>query len=441
MRINGIRLPALIAFTRCLAAAIVLPTSVAADVIDPSVAMQQRPCPEQLGALATCYSGRDSNGAWYLAAVPKDWNQALVVHAHGGPRLGQPKPNDSDEDLERFAIMVSKGYAWVGSTYRRGGYGVRMAAADVDNSRAAFWSRFGQPKLTILHGQSYGGNVAAKLAELHALDSEGRKLYDGVILTNGVLWGGTRAYGFRADLRAVYQYFCRNHPRPDEPQYPLWQGLPLDSAMTRSELELRFNECTGAEMFSGKRSIEQQHRLSAIARVTGINDRYLLRHLEWATFTFRDLVQLRLNGANPFDNSRMVYRGSRQDRDLNREIERFAADPAAVAKLAYDSDLSGQIVLPTITLHALHDPIVSAKADAYYGRLVAQSGNTRLLAQYLTNGDNHSRLSDAEVLAALEGLKDWIETKARPVPGQIEVRCAGLEKLLGQPCLFLRSTP
>ena len=25
------------------------------------------------------------------------------------------------------------------------------------------------------------------------------------------------AAGFRADLRAVYQYYCRNLPRPDEP--------------------------------------------------------------------------------------------------------------------------------------------------------------------------------------------------------------------------------
>jgi hypothetical protein len=93
-------------------------------------------------------------------------------------------------------------------------------AADVENSRAIFWQRFGRPRLTILHGQSYGGNVAAKLAELGAIDAGGNRLFDGVLLTNAVLWGGTKAYGFRADLRAVYQYFCRNHPRPTNRNIP-----------------------------------------------------------------------------------------------------------------------------------------------------------------------------------------------------------------------------
>ena len=95
---------------------------------------------------------------------------------------------------------MRQGYAWVGSTYRRGGYGVRMAAADVDNSRELFWRAFGKPDRTVLHGQSYGGNVAAKVAELYALDVQGARNYDGVLLTSGVLAGGTRAYGFRADL-------------------------------------------------------------------------------------------------------------------------------------------------------------------------------------------------------------------------------------------------
>ena len=34
----------------------------------------------------------------------------------------------SEEDLKRWAVTVKAGYAWAGSTYRRGGYGVTMAA-------------------------------------------------------------------------------------------------------------------------------------------------------------------------------------------------------------------------------------------------------------------------------------------------------------------------
>lgn len=417
-----------------LAAAAPLPALAPAP--DPAIPAQSRSCPAGLDVVAQCYEGRDSNGAWYLAAVPRQWNQVLVVHAHGGPRLGVPKAGDSDEDLERSTAIVRQGYAWIGSTYRRGGYGVRMAAADVDNSRAIFWQQFGRPRLTILRGQSYGANVAAKAAELHALDLQGNRNFDGVLLTNGVLWGGTRAYGFRADLRAVYQYFCRNHPGADEPQYPLWQGLPLASGMTRAELERRVNACTGVGLPPKQRTPEQQKRLTAITKTANIDADHLLGHLGWATFTFRDLVQLRLGGRNPFDNTRTIYRGSGEDRALNRDIARFKADPEAVAALAYDSDLTGQIILPTIAIHARYDPIASAQADAHYGRQVAAAGNSRLLLQFLTNEDDHSRLSDSEVLAALAGLTEWIETGAKPAHEQIEAHCEVHRRATSQPCLF-----
>lgn len=311
-----------------------------------------------------------------------------------------------------------------------------MAAADVDNSRSIFWQRFGRPRLTVVRGQSYGANVAAKVAELHALDIDGKRNFDGVLLTNGVLWGGTKAYTFRADLRAVYQYFCRNHPRADEPQYPLWQGLPLDSKLTRPELELRVNACTGAGLPEEQRSPEQQKRLTAITAATGIGAENLLRHLEWATFTFRDLVQLRLGGRNPFDNANTVYAGSGEDDALNRGIVRFRADPAAVSALAYDSDLTGQIVLPTITVHAQHDPVASAQGDAHYGRQVTAAGNSGLLLQLLTNESDHSRLSDAEVLAALGALVGWIDTGTRPRPEKIRADCEINRKATGQPCMF-----
>ena len=177
-------------------------------------------CPEPIAAVASCHALRDVTGAWVLAAVPKQWNKTLIVHAHGGPSLEPPELARAAEDVERFDVFVRHGYAWVGSTYRRGGYGVRMAAADVDRSRELFWRAFGKPEHTVLHGQSYGGNVAAKVAELYALDEQGAPNYDGVLLTSGVLAGGTRAYGFRADLRAVYQYYCRNLPAPDRLRRP-----------------------------------------------------------------------------------------------------------------------------------------------------------------------------------------------------------------------------
>lgn len=385
-------------------------------------------CPKALGAEVSCLSGRDANGAWYVIAMPADWNRKLIVHAHGGPRMGEPAAVDPLEDLDRFSIMVRQGYAWIGSTYRRGGYGVRMAAEDTDNSREIFWSRFGRPERTLLHGQSWGGNVAAKVSELYALNLEGGRNYDGVLITNGVVSGGTRAYQFRAGLRAVYQFYCRNHPAPDEPTYPIWQGLPAGAEMTRTELRRRVEACTGLDKAPRDRTPAEARRLRDILAVTGVGEDQLVSHLSWATFTFQDLVHLRLDGGNPFDNSAVVYRGSSDDEALNAGVERFNADPDAVARLAYDSDLSGLIVLPTLTLHALHDPTVSYRSEAIYTAIVRAAGRSHLLVQAATEENQHSKLAEGGYLTALAALERWIEDGQRPDPAGFQNACLTLAR-------------
>lgn len=199
-------------------------------------------CPASVADKATCYTGQDANGAYYAIAVPKQWNGSLVVHAHGGPDLGEGSdPERSIGDLDRWSVMVDEGYAWASSSYRRGGYGTRMAAADTENLRRLFVDEFGKPKRTYVHGQSWGGNVAAKVVEVY-----GKKHgpYDGALLTSGVLVSGSRGYDYRVDLRVIYQYYCQNLPRPSEPQYPLWQGLRPTSTLTTAGLRARLQECT-----------------------------------------------------------------------------------------------------------------------------------------------------------------------------------------------------
>ncbi len=425
-----------IAMAACTAVAGTEPASAGTD----APAFKSTACPASVAEVADCHAARDGNGAWLLVAIPKQWNHRLLVHAHGGPRLTVPKDGDSAEDLDRFAVMVRAGYAWIGSTYHRGGYGVRMAAADVDRSREIFWTKWGRPQRTLLHGQSWGGNVATKAAELYALDGEGRANYDGVLITNGVLSGGSRAYRFRADLRAVYQYVCRNHPKADEAQYPLWQGLPADARMDRDELRRRVDDCTGIDTVPVKRSARQAANLRDILAVTGIEEKQLVAHLAWATFHFRDLVQKRLDGRNPFDNSKTLYAGSRDDAALNAGVERFAADPRALARLAYDADLSGLIVLPTLTVHARHDPVATPHGDALYAAVVDAAGRGGLLAQATTDEAEHSRMHNATYLGALASLEAWLDTGVRPGAAAIQARCIGLVGDAAE-CRFLPPLP
>ncbi len=395
-------------------------------------------CPVNVPTDARCYNGRDNEGALYWIAVPAQWNRVLVMHAHGGPETGVPTLERGAEDLKRWSVMVKAGYAWAGSTYRRGGYGVTMAAEDTERLRKVFIASYGQPRRTILHGQSYGGGVAAKGAELYgpiaAATPGTHPAYDGVLLTSGVLGGGSNAYEFRLDLRVVYQYVCHNHPRPDEAQYPLWMGLPLDATMHRADLAARVKECTGVGLPAAQRTPLQTANLKTILSVVKVPERTLLSHLQWATWLFQDLTQKRLGGCNPFGNARVAYSGSDDDAALNAGVLRYAADPQAIGALASDSRPTGRLRLPVLTLHAIHDPTAFVELESTYREIVASAGASQWLVQTFADEAQHSYLSDAEYPALMTALLDWIDKGDKPSPHKVAALCAQYEADFGKGC-------
>lgn len=399
-------------------------------------APQPAPCPAEVPATARCYAGEDGAGSFYRVAIPAGWNrQVLVMHAHGGPAdTGPAKPQRAEEDLKRWAVTVRAGYAWAGSTYRRGGYGVTMAAQDVERLRQLFVREFGAPRVTLLHGQSYGAGVASKAAELYATVDGKRGPYDGVLLTSGVLGGGNRAYDFRLDLRVVYQWVCRNHPRPEEPQYPLWLGLPEGNPLTRAELAARIDECTGIRKPAAERTEQQRANLATILDVVKIPERSLVGHMNWATWLFRDLVQLRLAGRNPFGNAGVRYRGSRDDASLNAGVLRYGADPLAVAELARDSAPDGRVDVPVLTLHAIDDPTAFVELESAYREVLERAGTASLLAQTFSDEAEHSYLGEAQYPALFTALLAWIGTGEKPTPHKVLALCRGYEPAYGKGC-------
>jgi alpha-beta hydrolase superfamily lysophospholipase len=397
-------------------------------------APQPAACPERVPAGTRCFNGHDGEGARYWIAIPKDWNRVLVLHAHGGPELGVPRLERSAEDLKRWAVTVKAGYAWAGSTYRRGGYGVTMAAQDTERLRQLFNENFGVPQRTLLHGQSYGAGVAAKGLEMY-----GRSSYDGALLTSGVLGGGVRAYAFRLDLRVVYQYVCNNHPQPDEPQYPLWQGLPANATLTREALAQRVDECTGVRKPAPQRTDRQRANLETITKVVGIPERSLIGHLNWATWLFQDL-SLRVGG-NAFDNTKTRYLGSTDDSALNAAVMRYAADPRAVQALEEDSRPSGKLQIPVLGLHANGDPTASPALPLEYAELVHAAGASDRLVQVFTDEEEHSYLGEPQYPALFDALLAWVERGDKPSAQGLARACKVYEVRYGAGCRIQAATP
>jgi alpha-beta hydrolase superfamily lysophospholipase len=419
----------LIALAGCSTPMAVDPSAPAVVIWPSEAAPQPLDCPSGLPEGTRCLGGRDSAGAFYRIAIPARWQGDLVVHAHGGPTLGEPRAERVDEDLQRWSVMLRAGYAWAGSSFRQGGVAVLSAAEDTERLRRLFVAHVGAPRYTVLHGQSWGASVAARAAERYGHATPGQRApYDAVLLSSGVLGGGTRSYDFRLDLRVVYQALCHNHPRPDEAAYPLWQGLPPGAALTRAQLTQRINECLALDKPAGQRSAEQQRKVEIITRVIRIPEGSIASHLAWATWHFQDIAQHRVDGAgSPFGNVGARYRGSGDDEALNAQVLRYQADSVAVARLSADTDPSGRIDLPVLTVHGIDDPTAFIELDNEFARTMSRAGRADRLVQTFTRDREHSYLSDAAYATLLQSLKAWVQRGEKPTPAGIAAACPALE--------------
>lgn len=421
---NKILLPKLFLF-----AAIVILTGCATTATHPSEeAPQSAKCPAAVPDGARCYRGQDSAKAHYLIVMPADWSGVLVVHAHGGPALGEPKASRADEDIKRWAITVQQGHAWAGSVFRQGGFAVTTAAEDTERVRRIFSDHVAKPRRTLLHGQSWGAMVATRTAELFP------KHWDGMLLTSGVV-AGPATYDFRLDLRVIYQYLCNNHPRPDEAQYPLWLGLPAGSTMNTADLAARVNDCLGLNKPAAQRSPEQTRRVRTIVDVVRIPESSIISHLQWGTFTLRDVISR--TGTSPFGNDNVTYSGSGDDASLNAGVLRYRADPAAKAGFAADVDHAGRFRMPVVAAHGINDPTVFVEGiDTLHQRMKAAGRDGQLVSAFV-DSNQHSYWGDAMYPPLFEALLNWAEKGVKPTPAGIAARCR--EMLAGAPseCRFV----
>ena len=152
------------------------------------------------------------------------------------------------------------------------------------------------------------------------------------------------------------------------------------------------------------------------------------------TAVFQDIVSRRLDGRNPFSNNGVRYDGSHDDRALNAGVARFSADPTALRDLSYDSDLTGQVSLPILTLHAIDDPQVVAEHEAAYRATLRGAGRDGNLVQTFTTEAEHSQLSNAEYANSIAALDTWVRTGRKPTPGSVARTCGRFDDTYHSGC-------
>ncbi len=376
-----------------------------------------------------CYTGTNSKGSDYIIAVPPNWNGRLLLHAHGGPDLNA-NADRASEVLDRWDIMVRAGYALAGTAFRPG-VEVRRAAEDTERLRGIFRTFISRPNMTILHGQSWGASVAAKAAETYTRDSVGEQPYDAVLLSAGVIAGGTRSYDFRTDLRAIYQLLCNNHPRPTETQYALNIGFPAGvTAPTNANLTTRVNECLALNRPAAERTPEQAAKVATIVNVVRIAENQIVSHLAWGTRHYQDISQR--HAGSPFGNTGANYTGSKDDAALNANVQRFKADTTSFSKFAEDTDYAGRIPVPVVSVKWINDPTAFVELDAHFKTLMQQAGTSdRLVQTYVSAAESHSYISDATYIALLSSLTQWVVAGQKPTALSIAEACPAAAAMFG----------
>jgi hypothetical protein len=150
------------------------------------------------------------------------------------------------------------------------------------------------------------------------------------------------------DLRAVYQYYCKNHPRPSETQYALNLVFPVDAAQPNvASVTTRVNECLALNKPADQRTADQKANLANILGVIKTDEANLTSHLAWGSRQFQTISKA--YGGSPFGNTGATYSGSTNDTALNAGVQRFVADTAAYRRFAEDSDPAGRIPVPVLS--------------------------------------------------------------------------------------------
>ncbi len=212
--------------------------------------------------------------------------------------------------------------------------------------------------------------------------------------------------------------------------------MPAGAKVTLKDIGGLIDECTGLTNAADARSPQQKQNLANILGVMRFPEPLLLRHMQAATFLFREIGERTTGGRNPFSNVGVTYKGSSDDAALNRDVARFSADPAAVAALKADGEPTGAFAVPVISIHSINDPQVAVEVQSQYRDAVHAAGNGERLVQAFTDERAHTLQSAPELAAGIDALMQWIEQGTKPSPQSIAASCQRLRVTNDGPCRY-----
>jgi pimeloyl-ACP methyl ester carboxylesterase len=360
---------------------------------DDSATGPEAPTDEGQTPVAGCTDGTLQHGALYRLCFPANWNGDLVLYAHGyvAPQDELALPADAVGGQSISGTVTGLGYAFGTTSYRANGLVAPDAVDDLVELVDTVEHRYRpDPVRTSLLGFSEGGLVATLALERHP------DRFDGALTGCGPVGSFRTQLDYLDDFRVVFDYFF---PR-------LIPGTPLDVPQSVRDLWETVYIPAIVVAFAARPAAARELFAVTGAPTAGTDLRSMVETaigLLWYNVFGTADAQARLGG-QPFDNSARVYAGSSDDVALNAGVERFTADPAALAGME-EFETSGALRGPLVNLHTTGDPIVPFSQSALYSAKLQTTGAAALFTPVDIARYGHCTFQSAELLSAFSTLQ------------------------------------
>jgi pimeloyl-ACP methyl ester carboxylesterase len=350
--------------------------------------------------------GTTADGAQYALYRPTNWNGDVVYYAHGivDPQLPIALPSGDDAGPIRDALG-EKGFAVAYSSFSENGYDFADGLRRTHQLRGIFTSTYGKPNRSFLLGHSLGGQIVQSLAEQYPSQ------YDGAVALCGVVGGTRKQINYIGDVRTMFDLM-----------YPNWlpgtstDNMPVVPGPADVQNAALFALSTDGFAGLGKiASIDQTHLAGRNAPEL---TQTLITALVYHARGLNDFVD-RAHGHLLFDNSNTVYTSpvsAALAGFVNGSIARYTASPDANAWLDNNYEPTGNLRIPMLTLHNIHDPVVPFDHEAAYLAKATNAGSSANLRQRARNEYGHCNFGAALTASTVQDLVNWVTTGAPPAP-------------------------
>ena len=398
------------------------------------------------------------DGAKYAIKLPQRWNGTLLLYSHGY-RFAAPAPpsfepvntnaqvsstdTDGTGSDPLTASLLDAGYALAGSSYKSNGWAVADGVKAGADLHAQFVKLVGTPKRTYVWGDSLGGLITQLLAERHP------DWVDGAAPMCGVLAGPN--YNFDVALDVAFAVKTLIDPELKLTGYTDQQDATANWEHASAAVQKAAADVAGG----GTAKVMFIASLVDAPTATATYDSHdlpsqvkarveaLLTALAFGTSGRYELEQ-RIGG-NPSANTDADYPRridtaettliSTVGGDVEKLQQQLAAAPRitadATAREAFGGlgDPTGNLTVPTVTMHTEHDPLVLVQNETVFAaRAAAAKRSSQLVQFYIAPpktysetekapyGAGHCRFSDDQRLGLVTVLDGWVRRSVYPVP-------------------------